>query len=98
MRKHKPVKAVGPASSRMYSVFRHNQSRHTTPLMVVDRATRDCLVEYHNAFPLSRWVIVLKEPLPLKLRDTSCSIRESTIMAAASGSKYHLSLIQEAWG
>lgn len=83
---------------RMFNVYRHNQNRQTLPCLVIDRATADYWIACNWVSRFGRWSLILKKPLPLKLRDTSCSIRESTIMAAASGSKYHLSLIQEAWG
>jgi hypothetical protein len=65
--------------------------------MYVDQATADYWVACGWGM-VRRWNIILIKPLPLKLRDTSCSVRESTILAAASGSRYHRSLIQEAWG
>ena len=65
--------------------------------MFVDQASADYLVSCGFAV-IRRWNIVLKKPSPLKLRDASSNIRESTILAAASGSKYHRALIEEAWG
>lgn len=85
-----------PRTERMFQVYRHDQSRKTNPHDVVDAATATYLLDCKFAKRLSKWQIVLAKPLPLQLRGPSANIRESTIIAAVSGSRYHQSLIQ-AW-
>lgn len=80
----------------MFAVLLHNQARTATPRFFVERETAQYWLDCGWAFRLNRWTIVLKKPLPLKLHGQSCNIRESTILAAAFGSRFHQSLI-EAW-
>lgn len=83
---------------RLLGVLNHDQPFGAIPTLFVSREEAQYLLDCQFAWRRARWLIVLKKPLPLKLRDQSCSIRENTIIAAASGSRYHRALIQEAWG
>jgi len=80
----------------MFGVRLYNQSRNSQPRFVVNAQTAQYWLDCQWAWRLNRWTIVLKKPLPLKLRGASCSMRESTVIAAMLGSRYHRSLM-EAW-
>lgn len=85
-----------PRQERMFAVLLHNQARNGHPHLFIERDTAQYWLDCGFAFRFDRWTLILKKPLPPKLRGASCSIRESTILAASSGSRYHQSLI-EAW-
>lgn len=83
---------------RLVGVLKHGQPSGSHPGWFITREEAQYLLDCQFAYWRRRWLIVLRKPLPLKLRDASSNIREHTILAAASGSKYHRALIEEAWG
>jgi len=80
----------------MFAVLLHAQPRTAKPHLFIERDTAQYWLDCDWAWRLNRWTIVLKKPLPLKLRSASANIRECTILAALDGSRYHQALI-EAW-
>lgn len=85
-----------PREERMFEVYRFNQRSGTDPYQLINAISASYLLDCKFATRVGRWRIRLAKPTPLKLRDQSANIRESTILAAISGSHHHRSLI-EAW-
>ncbi len=80
---------------RLIGVYKHGQRFNTVPSCFIERDDADYLLTCGFAYRRARWVIVLREPKPIKLRDTSCSMGPSTIFNALT-SKYLQDII-EAW-
>ena len=82
--------------TRLFGVLRPDQRQGAVPSSFVERADVDYWIACGWAVWAGKCTVRLRRSAPLKLRDESASIRPSTIIAAASGSKHHQALI-EAW-
>lgn len=81
---------------RLVGVLNHGQPHGAVPTWFITREEARYLWTVGFATWRGDWLLVLKKTLPLQLRGPSANIRESTIIEAISGSRYHQSLI-ESW-
>jgi len=81
---------------RLVGVLRHTQSFRAVPAFFVSQEEAEGYVAQGSAWRRNKYLIVLFEIKPLKLRDVSAAIDVETIFEAATGSRYKRRLC-EAW-
>jgi hypothetical protein len=77
---------------RLVGVLRHNQNFRAVPAWFCSQEEAIGYCSQGSAWRRNKYLIVLFETKPLKLRGPSAMIREDTVIEAISGSRYHRSL------